>query len=66
MIDKGDFKNLTVEYLRLSPRSGAALCYCITEGIRIACAENTKVIIVHNDKEYVINPTALMQYVIDN
>lgn len=51
-----NFKNIDVEEIKTCATPGASIGACIKEAMLLAVNEDKKVSLIHNEKEYVINP----------
>lgn len=54
------FKCIDVDEVKVHARSGAHVGECLKECVLLAFTEWRDVILIHNDKEYIINPNGIL------
>lgn len=62
MGDLRGFRSIRVEQLRCEAAKGAELGLALLDGVRLCAQERLPVLVVHNDREYYLDPEALLEW----
>jgi hypothetical protein len=60
---KNTFENIKISDILVKALSGSLIDDCILEGVELATKENRKVVLIHNEHKYKIDPKKIVQFI---
>lgn len=55
-----EFKHINVDVIYVEAMAGGRIDLCAREAVQLAMQENKQVVLVHNDREYRIDPASIL------